>query len=196
MQHPDTEQNTSPLPFRNHTALLLATALPYLQPAYRHPVELILKFLEFSETVRLYQEFHTNGNNPFAGLFQESFRTGKESGLFGLINTFILDIEGLLGSLSKVCTGDEKEIINMFLNLIRAKNFYENYGDLMKMFMSSAAPQENPPENAEAASPGNTPSGFSMPNMASLFAGGDFTGMLNEEQSETLNLLKSLFESE
>ena len=195
MQHPDNAPNDLPLPFRNHTAHLLATALPFLQPAYRHPIELIAKFLEFSETIRLYQEFHAKSQNPFSGLLQDSFRAGKESGLLGMINTFILDIEGLLSSLSKICTGDEKEVIGMFLNLIRAKNFYENYGDILKAFMSSPPPDPAGPSPSPDSAPPSS-GGFSMPDMASLLTGGNLTSMLNEEQTETLNLLKSLFESE
>lgn len=193
--------DSSSIPFRSHTALLLAAALPYLQPSYRHPVELALKFLEFSETIKLYREFHTQdagfpGNYP-----KDADQPVKGSGLFGLINHVVLDLEGMLSSLTKVCTGNEKEIIGMLLNLIRAKNFYENYGDVLKTFMSSAMPSESA-DTPEVPIPGSSfsttpaPGDFSMPDMASLFAGGDLTSMLNEEQSETLNLLKSLFESE
>lgn len=188
--------DSSSIPFRSHTALLLSAALPFLQPAYRHPVELALKFLEFTETMKLYREFHLQDTEGSGSLHQNADQSSTESGLFGLINHVVLDLEGLLNSLSNVCTGGEKEIIGMFLNLIRAKNFYENYGDIMKMLLTSAAPQDTP-ESQETSNPANTPSGgFSMPDMASLFAGGDLTSMLNEEQSETLNLLKSLFEAE
>lgn len=204
-QHPDNSHSSSSLPFRSHTAHLLATALPFLQPAYRHPVELITKFLEFSETIKLYQEFHSKGGAPFAELFQGTTKSGRENGLFGLVNTFIVDVEGLLQSLSCVCTGGEKEIIGMFLSLIRAKNFYETYGDLLKMgnlfpsgddgtsFYSgenqasdTSFPTQHdaecpfPPDNESTA-----PSGFPFP--------GDLTSMLSDDQKETLDLLKSLF---
>lgn len=199
-QHPDSGPDSTSLPFRSHTALLLATALPFLQPAYRHPVELITKFLEFSETIKLYQEFHAKNGNPFSGLFQELSHPGKEGGLFGLINTFIADIEGLLCGLSQVCTGGEREIINMFLNIIRAKNFYETYGDLLNMgslfsdgapdfssfFQSGAEPSENAPPPTPP--PEASPSGFPF--------SGDLSSMLNSEQQETLNLLKNLFSTE
>lgn len=173
-QSPDNSSAPTSLPFRNHTAHLLATALPFLQPEYRHPVELITKFLEFSETIKLYQEFHTKSGNPFSGLFQELSQHGKEGGLFGLINTFIMDLEGLLQCLSQVCTGDEREIIHMFLNIIRAKNFYETYGDLLHM--GSLFSDETPS------------SGFPF--------SGDPSSMLNNEQQDTLNLLKNLFSND
>ena len=197
--------NNTCLPFRNHTALLLATALPFLQPVYRHPVELITKFLEFSETIKLYQEFHTKEKNPFSSLFQD-LSSGKENGLFGLISTFILDIEGLLNSLSCVCTGNEKEIINMFLNIIRAKNFYETYGDLLNLGSlfsqdTPTPPEENgphqpfdKPDNVTNAS--TDPSEASVPGPSGFPFSGDLTGMLNSEQQETLNLLKNLFSTE
>lgn len=218
IQSPNNGNSDAPLPFRSHTALLLATALPFLQPSCRHPVELITKFLEFSETIKLYQEFHGKNGNPFSGIFREATNHNREEGLFGLINTFVVDIEGLLQSLSCVCTGGEKEIISMFLNLIRAKNFYETYGDLLNM--SGLFSSE------ESGSP------FSLGNLANLFGGTSFssgeqpgnpqnakpyaqetpqeatscttpasgspipeglTSMLSDDQKETLNLLKSLF---
>lgn len=200
IQSPDNDSTLTSLPFRSHTALLLATALPFLQPAYRHPVELITKFLEFSETIKLYQEFHSKNGNPFSGLFHELSHQEKEGGLFGLINTFIMDIEGLLQCLSQVCTGGEREIISMFLNIIRAKNFYETYGDLLNMgtLFSDGTPdfssffQTETPPGQETAPPSPSPeassSGFSF--------SGDLSSMLNSEQQETLNLLKSLFSTE
>lgn len=168
---PDSPQHNSPIPFRSHTALLLSAALPFLQPAYRHSVELALKFLEFTETLKLFQEFHLSGKNPF----HSSESTGspsQEGGLFGLINTFITDPEGLLQSLSSVCTGDEREIIGMFLNMLRVKNFYESYGDLLQMpgLFSGGNPFASEPEQG--------------------------TQSTDSDQMETLALLKSLFSDE
>ena len=201
------EQKFSPIPFHNHTALLLSTALPYLQPAYRQPVELAMKFLEFTETL------HMTKNNLFSPFSQNTPKDSKETGLFGLINTFILDIEGLLNSLSSVCTGDEKEIIGMFLNIVRIKNFYETYSDLIKMPMMFApdfnhtsmceptsketqeatfeASKEQNNSNEEIFS--NNPT-ETFPNIP--FFPSDLTSMLNEEQRETLDLLKTLFSEE
>lgn len=240
-QPPDQPQGTFPFPFRSHTAHLLAAALPFIQPSFRHPIELMTKFLEFSETLKLFQEFHLQGNNPLSSLFQEASQARRENGFFGLINTFITDLEGLLASLSQVCTGDEQEIISMFLNIIRAKNFYDTYGDLIKMSglfsqnpessgmsdlfkesgpgaifsqlfqgggnpFSGTSQEESsrpniPPENSQAAVTNNSlehpaPSAASPAMPSGLPFPGDLTSMLNEEQKETLDLLKSLFASE
>lgn len=213
-QPPDSSNHPAPLPFRSHTALLLSTALPFLQPVYRHPVELITKFLEFSETIKLYQEFHSKSGNPFAGLFQDVTQSGKKGDLFGLINTFIIDIEGLLQSLSQVCTGDEKEIISMFLNLIRAKNFYETYGDLLNMgslfssgggadsfFSGGTSPFAGQNTDESFCSEANDTPGTEGPCVTDGAApapsgfpfSGDLSSMLSDDQKETLNLLKSLF---
>lgn len=219
---PDSPQDSSPIPFRSHTALLLATALPFLQLPYRHTVELLLKFLEFSETIKLYREFHMSQASPFS----PSQDQPKEAGLFGLINTFILDLEGLLNSLSQVCTGDEKEVVGMFLNIIRAKNFYDTYGDVLKSFMGSAANgdgdasplqsmfgnlfsgmdspfsgTQTPPPAAAPEESSNT-SGASYASETSNTSGaaspfpGDISSLLNDEQKETLDLLKSLFSTD
>lgn len=204
--------NSSPIPFRNHTALLLSASLPYLQPNYRHLVELAMKFLEFTETLKLYQEFHIKNGNLFFSS-QDTPQPNKEAGLFGLINTFVLDIEGLLNKLSSVCTGDEKEMIDMFLNIIRVKNFYETYSDLIKMPMmfspeskhSSSKESSSEKDDKDIEEPittffEDTPSkeeNSQEQNFAPLpnvpFFPSDLTSMLNEEQKETLDLLKTLF---
>lgn len=161
--------DSTSIPFRSHTALLLAAALPYLQTAYRHPAELALKFLELSETMKFYREFHLQNTDPQSPLHKNTNSQSGEAGIFELISRFILDPEGLLNNLSTVCSGKEKEIVSMLLNLIRAKNFYENYGDMLSMFMSTEP------------APGDT---------------GDFSSMLNKEQSDTLNLLKNLLDAD
>lgn len=190
---------SSSIPFRNHTALLLSTALPYLQPSYRQPVELAMKFLEFTET------FHMTKGNLFSPTPTDTKKENKETGLFGLINTFILDIEGLLNSLSSVCTGDEKEIIGMFLNIIRIKNFYETYNDLIKVPMMFSpdlnhTPTSEPTSNEfqeptlQTSEEQNSPNEEIFSNIP--FFPSDLTSMLNDEQKETLNLLKTLFSEE
>ena len=178
-QHPDDFTNVAPLLFRNHTSLLLATALPFLQPAYRHPVELIIKFLELSDTMKAYRECQTDSKNPFSDIFRAFSYPQKEGGISGLINTFILDPEGLLCSLSKVCSGSEQELVNLLLNVLRAKNFYETYGDLFQMnslFSESSQEMSSP--------------SFDSP------APGDLSSLLSSDQQETLNLLKNLFSTE
>lgn len=185
-QNKDQDFSSTPIPFRNHTALLLGVALPFLQPSFRHPVELALKFLEFTETLRLFQEFHLHSNSaPFP---QQNVSPSDNAGFFGFINRYITDLEGLLVSLSRICTGDEKELVGMFLNLIRARNFYDMYGDLLKS------------QSADTGSLSNLFSGFGVPSDAPLPdfppTGSDFTSMLNNDQKETLELLKSLFSDE
>ena len=172
-----TESNVSSLSFRNHTALLLATALPFLQPAYRQPVELMTKFLEFSETIKLFQESQTRKDDSIIHLFRNILNFDKESGLFGFLNTVFLDLEGMLESLGKVCTGREKEILSMFLNIIRAKNFYETYGDILQTMLSSDMFQTTPESQA-----------------APEF--GTFTNDSGNELNDTLTLLKTLLEAE
>lgn len=178
-QHPDDFSTIAPFPFRNHTSLLLATALPFLQPVCRQPVELIIKFLELSDTMKAYRECHIENGNPFYDLFRAFSHPQKEGGISGLISTFILDTEGLLCSLSKVCTGSEQEMINLLLNVLRAKNFYDTYGDLFQMSSLFSEPEpELPP-----TSPGSP-----FPE--------DLSSLLNSDQQETLNLLKNLFSTE
>ena len=88
--HPDNEYTASLPPFHSHTALLISTALPFLQPSYRQPAELIMKFLELSETMKYYRELPTPQITPI------NPPSGEESGIFALISHFIQDPEGLL----------------------------------------------------------------------------------------------------
>lgn len=203
-QNKEPDSSTAPIPFRNHTALLLGVALPYLQPAYRHPIELALKFLEFTETLRLYREFHSipgaytfsSGAHSFIGPDTSAPNFPDNSGFFGLIHTYITDLESLLAALSAVCIGSEQEMISLFLNLVRAKNFYDTYGDLLKgqiadadglagLFSSLGGFGGMSPSQQSAAESSAVPA--QTPFVP------DLSGMLNAEQKETLDLLKSLF---
>lgn len=171
--------DTTSIPFRSHTALLLAVALPHLQPVYRQPAELALKFLEFSETVKASNEFRLPNAETKGPPHKNPGPSSGLSGIMDLVYRFVKNPEGLLHSLSQVCTGKEKEFVNMLLQLMQAKSFYENYGDILQGFMSANAADD-----------------FSTPDIASMMAGGDPTSMLNQEQTDTLNLLKSLLDEE
>ena len=189
--------DSTSIQFRSHTALLLAAALPYLQPAYRHPVELAVKFLEFSETMKFYREFPPPGaNRP---LHKSTPPASGLAGILELVSHFIQDPEGLLHSLSPVCTGKEKDIVNMLLNLLQAKSFYENYGDILGSFMSSEPGPDfsgAAPEDAKPSDDFSMPDLGNMADMAAMMSGGDLSSMLSKEQSDTLNLLKNLLDEE
>ena len=42
-------------------------------------------------------------------------------------------------SVEQVSEEKEKNIVGLLLNLLQAKNFYENYGDLFNSFMSAGS---------------------------------------------------------
>lgn len=159
--------------FRSHTALLLAAALPYLQPAYRHPVELAMKFMEFSETIQYCNQNHLPKTEALHALHSAMPTDSMFSGIMDLVYRFVRDPEGLLTTLSPICTDKEKSIVGLLLNLFQAKNFYENYGDMFSTFMSAGFPKEEP--SPEPMTPAD-----------------GLTSMMSEEQLDTLNLLKSL----
>ena len=163
--------------FRSHTALLLAAALPYLQPAYRHPVELAMKFMEFSETIQYCSQNHLPKTEALHALHNAMPTDSMFSGIMELIYRFVRDPEGLLTTLSPICTDKEKNIVGLLLNLFQAKNFYENYGDMFSTFMSAGFPKEEPSPEPMAPE-------------------GGLTSMMNEDQLDTLNLLKSLLSEE
>lgn len=168
--------DSTSIQFRSHTALLLAAALPYLQPCWYPMAELAMKFLELSETMKLYREA------PPTPLHKTSVPKAEDNGIFAMISRFIQDPEGLLHNLSGICTGKEKEIVILLLNLMQAKSFYENYGDVLSTFMSAdgfSNPFASPP-----------------PPAAENTSAGDLSSMLSPEQADTLNLLKHLLDAE
>ena len=179
--------DSTSIQFRSHTALLLAAALPFLQPAYRQPAELAMKFLEFSETIKLFREIPALESGSVPPLPKSQPLSPGLDGIMELVHRFILDPEGLLHNLAPVCTGKEKDLVGMLLNLFQAKNFYDNYGDLFSTFMS----QENVPPT-----PSDHNTGFSMPDISAMMSEGNLSSMLNAEQTETLNLLKKLLDAE
>lgn len=163
--------------FRSHTALLLAAALPYLQPAYRHPVELAMKFLEFSETIQFCRQNNIPTSEAMHTLHNSMPADSVFSGITELIYRFVKDPEGLLTNLSPICTEKEKNIVGILLNLFQAKSFYETYGDMFSSFMSSDIFASTPPEESKKTE-------------------GGLTSIMNEEQLDTLNLLKNLLNEE
>ena len=97
--------------------------------------------------------------------------------------------------MSSVCTGNEKEIVTLFLNIIRAKNFYETYGNLLNP--DTLFPQDSPfSQPGEAPPQRNGTADSQAPAPSSVPFSGDFSSMLNKDQQETLRLLKSLFSNE
>ena len=170
--------DSTPVQFRNHTALLLAAALPYLQPAYRQPVELAMKFLEFSETIQFCRQNKLPKAEALHALHNSMPADSVFSGIMELVYRFVRDPEGLLNSLAPICTDKEKNIVGLLLNLFQAKSFYENYGDMFSSFMSSGFSQEAPPQKE---------SDIPIPE-------GGLASMMNHEQLDTLNLLKSLLD--
>lgn len=169
--------DSTPVQFRSHTALLLAAALPYLQPAYRQPVELAMKFMEFSETIQFCRQNHLPETEALHALHSTMATDSVFSGIMELIYRFVQDPEGLLTNLSPICNEKEKNIVGLLLNLLQAKNFYENYGDLFGSFMSSGFPEDTPSKESTASD-------------------GGLSSMMNKEQLDTLNLLKSLLGDE
>ena len=182
--------DSTSIQFRSHTALLLAAALPYLQPSWHPVAELAMKLLELSETMKLYREA---SQSPIP---KAADSPSGESGIFAILSRFIQDPEGLLKNLSCVCTGKEKEIVTLLLNLIQAKNLYENYGDILNTFMSADGFNTPFTSQPSSASEKTASEDFSMPDMASFLSGGDLSSMFNKEQSDTLNLLKNLLDAE
>lgn len=187
--------NDSEYPFRCETALLLYSVLPYITPCYRHLLELIMKFLDFYETYKLYRLIQAEIKE-----FNEN-----EAAPASLIERYVTDVEGLISALAKHSGKNLREITDMIKTLSNAKKLYDLYGvcsDLCEPSCSTQcekdtqtdhdAPDDCDCPSEDSPQPDSEPCTTTRqhaPNITSLL--GD---MLNDEQKETLNLLKTLLE--
>lgn len=178
-------------PFRSQTALLLSSALPFIKPRYRHLLELAMKLIDLFESFRLYKAVYDDGFN-----FNED---SADSESISFISRYVTDVEGLLNALKKNSSGNMQEVFDMISTLANAKKLYETYGDVFSVFGQQSDKTDNDCNTSEDRCE-NTNSTYNSDN--SSCAGGSsgslvssLEGMLNKEQKETLDLLKTLLDS-
>lgn len=154
----DSAQNSNCGKF-SHLLQIVKAAFPHLDSGTQQSAELIVKTGELMEA--------------FENLNQRGTVTA-----FSIKNQNI-DIEALLTSIRNVCYDRERELVDTFLNLIKAKNLYDTY----TAFASVMATQT---ENTET-SDGETNSGGSPDMMEILGA------LLTPEQKSTFENINMMF---
>ncbi len=142
----------------SHTMDLIKAAVPYLDNDLKQSLELVIKVGDLIEIMGT-----TNQSKKGLSILS--------------IDINSIDIEGLLTSVRKVCYEKEREIVDMILNFIKAKNLYQTYTTLTQVMASQTSDSNDPNDSSDT----NNPFG-NMGNMANMF-GNMFSGMSNNGQN-------------
>ncbi len=143
----------------SHIMDIAKAAFPYLDSDSQQSVDLIIKTGELMDA---FQSFRQKGSVT-------TFSLRKEN----------IDIEGLLTNIRSVCYGQEKELIDMILNFMKAKNLYDTYS----AFTSTMAFQSGDSENSDDSS-----GGFGNQDMMEILS-----SMLTPEQKSTFDNINMMF---
>lgn len=155
----DTSQNSNRGTF-SHMLEIVKAAFPHLDSDTQQSAALIVK----------------------TGELMEAFQNLKQRGTVTTfsIRTQNIDIEALLMSIRNVCYDQERELVDTFLNLIKAKNLYETYS----AFASVMATQTENTENSDGE-PGSSGGG---PDMMEILG-----ALLTPEQKSTFDDINMMF---
>ncbi len=155
----DTSQNSKRGKF-SHMLEIVKAAFPHLDSDTQQSADLIVK----------------------TGELMEAFQNLNQRGTVTTFNirTQNIDIEALLTSIRNVCNDKERELVDTFLNLIKAKNLYETYTS----FASVMAAQTENTENSDGE-PGSSGGG---PDMMEILG-----ALLTPEQKSTFEDINMMF---
>lgn len=142
-----------------HTKELMEAALPYLDGKAKQSMELALKTSELLDTLQ--------------GFPQPSQLSACD------LDEKPIDLENLLLGIQTVCTNQEKELIHMLLNFIKAQNIYQSYQAL---------------RNKRELNPSNLENSFESPmeNLGPIME--IFTSSMNPEQKNQLENMSMLLQ--
>ena len=157
--NPNTSSNRSNRNRFNHIMDIAKAAFPYLDSDSQQSVDLIIKTGELMDA--------------FQSLSQKNSVTTFS------IKKQNIDIEALLTSVRNVCYDQEKELIDMVLNFMKAKSLYETYS----AFASTMASQSGDSESSDGSS-----GGFGNPDMMEILS-----SMLTPEQKSTFDNINMMF---
>lgn len=131
----------------SHTLEIIKAAFPFFDNQTQQAMDLVLK------TGELFETFHS--------ISQEGSLTALS------LHKSPIDIEGLLNAIREVCNQKEREIVDMILNFLRAKNLYQTYTTLTAAMASQSGNTEG--TNYEDNPEGQYNENSGTNNMGSLF---------------------------
>lgn len=153
----------------SHAIDIIKAAFPHLDSGTQQSVDLLIKTGELMDSV-------TASRDP-----------NKVSSLS--LSKPNIDIEALLNSIRSVCYEKERELIDMVLNFLRAKNLFDTYSMLSQTMAPGSSDSTN--QNGSNMFTNGFMGGFnndSNPNMQELLE-----NMLTPEQKSTFDNFSMMF---
>ncbi len=147
----------------NHIIDIARAAFPYLDSDSQQSVDLILKTGELMNAFQSYKQQDT----------VTTFSIRKQN----------IDIEALLSNVRNVCYDQERELVDMVLNFMRAKTMFDTYS----AFASTMAFQSENTENSDGTSD-RTSDGMGSPDMMEILG-----SLLTPEQKSTFENINMMF---
>lgn len=123
MKESDIKTNYNESPTR-HTLSLLQAALPYVDMKAKHSIGLMVKATELLDSIQ-YQPAELS-----------AVSLNEETGG--------MDMEGMLNSLKGHCSHQERDFIDMIMNLTRAQKFYNIYKNVAVTTQENRDGNSNP----------------------------------------------------
>lgn len=158
----ENERSSDPL---NHTMEIMKAAFPFLDSDTQKSMDFLLKA---SDMISSLQNIQNTEHISAYSLRKKN-----------------IDLEGLLNNIRNVCYEKEREIIDMILNMIQAKNMFQMYHEFSKTMSSSSNDTEY-----DSNSDNNFTTMFGNGNMADILG-----TMLSPEQKDTFDNIQMLFQA-
>ncbi len=157
-----------------HIAELFRAAEPYITEDIRSSLDFLVSTLAFTASFKNIQKngFHLPSS----------------------LSSAITDIDGLLKSVRPHCTNQERELVDMIMNVMNAQNFYKTYSEMTSMFQnyqdnfedSSGFTTESCP-NGEIPKEQNSSAQNGNEQMIDMLS-----GMLSPEQKNAFEAMKMM----
>lgn len=158
----------------SHTLDIIKAAFPYLDSDSQQSLDLLIKMGDLWNTFQSLRQRDT----------VTTFSLRKQS----------IDVEALLTNVREVCYDKEREIVDMILNMIKAKNLYDTYVTLTQTMASQSDFSDNQDnsDNSDGTNNSNTSGGlFGMGgnnNMMEILS-----SLLTPEQKSTFENINLMF---
>ncbi|MDF2587970.1 MAG: hypothetical protein K0S41_1811 [Anaerocolumna sp.] len=152
----------------SHTLDIVKAAFPYLDSDSQQSLDLIIKMGEVWDSFQSLRQRDT----------VTTFSLRKQS----------IDLEALLTNVREVCYDRERDLVDMILNMIKAKNLYDTYVTLTQTMAS----QSDYSDNQDNSNSTNTSGGmFGMGGNSNMME--ILSSLLTPEQKSTFDNINLMF---
>lgn len=155
----------------SHTLDIVKAAFPYLDSDSQQSMNLIIKMGELWDSFQSLRQ-----NNTVT-----TFSIRKQS----------IDVEALLTSIREVCYDKERELVDMILNMIKAKNLYSTYVTLAQTMASQTENTDNPYDQDNPGNSNTSEGLFGMGGNTNMME--ILSSLLTPEQKSTFDNINLMF---